>query len=400
MSSPAVEHDKAPAMPATVGVAIAAPELWESVQESLRSMAVRVVMELRDLRNWPSLIERLEYLRPEVVLLDLTSLPLPLEEAIQAVRAALPAAMLVALDTAAQPDTIMAAVRAGANEFLYPPLESNLRKAVARLPEVRPRTRETARPAGKTLGFLSAKGGCGASTIACHLAAELGRASALRGEKSLLVDLDLQSGIVDFLMKSKSPYSVLDAVQNLHRLDLSYWQALIAAGWTGLEILAAPSGYLPKDPVPGESLGKVLSFVRTNYAFTVVDLGATLNLATVTVMEEIDDIFLITTLEVPALHQAKQAVQTLINAGFGNRLHVILNRTPQRPDVTSEELERILGLPIDTMLPNDYYALYDAFCKGKLLPPGSHLSRQLSGLAQRLSGVPAEKGKRRFGLFG
>ncbi len=400
MSSPAVEHDKAPAMPATVGVAIAAPELWESVQESLRSMAVRVVMELRDLRNWPSLIERLEYLRPEVVLLDLTSLPLPLEQAIQAVRAALPAAMLVALDTAAQPDTIMAAVRAGANEFLYPPLESNLRKAVARLPEVRPRTRETARPAGKTLGFLSAKGGCGASTIACHLAAELGRASALRGEKSLLVDLDLQSGIVDFLMKSKSPYSVLDAVQNLHRLDLSYWQALIAAGWTGLEILAAPSGYLPKDPVPGESLGKVLSFVRTNYAFTVVDLGATLNLATVTVMEEIDDIFLITTLEVPALHQAKQAVQTLINAGFGNRLHVILNRTPQRPDVTSEELERILGLPIDTMLPNDYYALYDAFCKGKLLPPGSHLSRQLSGLAQRLSGVPAEKGKRRFGLFG
>ena len=101
-----------------------------------------------------------------------------------------------------------------------------------------------------------------------------------------------------------------------------------------------------------------------------------------------------------SLHQAKQAVQTLINAGFGNRLHVILNRTPQRPDVTAEELERILGLPIDTMLPNDYYALYDAFCKGKLLPPGSHLSRQLSSFAMRLAGAPVGKGKRRFGLFG
>ena len=68
----------------------------------------------------------------------------------------------------------------------------------------------------------------------------------------------------------------------------------------------------------------------------------TLNLATINVLDEIDDVYLVTTLEVPALHQAKQAVQTLINAGLGNRLHVVLNRTPQRPDVTSEELERIL----------------------------------------------------------
>jgi len=103
---------------------------------------------------------------------------------------------------------------------------------------------------------------------------------------------------------------------------------------------------------------------------------------------------------VPALHQAKQMVQKLMNGGYGNRLRVILNRTPQRPDVTAEELERILGLPIDTMLPNDYYALYDAFCKGKLLPPGSHLNQRVAGLAVRLTGVPAEKSKRRFGLFG
>jgi len=122
--------------------------------------------------------------------------------------------------------------------------------------------------------------------------------------------------------------------------------------------------------------------------------------ATIAVLDEIDEIFLVTTLEVPSLHQAKQAVQTLINAGFGSRLRVILNRTPQRPDVTAEELERILGAPIDTMLPNDYYALYDAFCKGKLLPPGSHLNRQMASFAMRLAGAPVEKGKRRFGLFG
>lgn len=402
MASLVIEHDavKATATPTTVGMAIGVPELWTAAQDALRSLSVRVVMELRDFRNWRSLLERLESLRPEVVLLDITTLPLPLEEAVWAVRVSLPDVMLVALDTAAQPETILAAMRAGANEFLYPPLGDNLRKAIERRADTRPRPRENSRPPGKVLGFLSAKGGCGASTIACHLAAEIGRVSAQRAERSLLADLDLQSGIVGFLMKVKSPYSMLDATQNLHRLDLSYWNALVSSEWPGLEIIAAPTGYMPKDPVSGESLAKVVAFVRTQYAWTVIDLGAILNLDTITVLDEIDDVYLVTTLEVPSLHQAKQAVQALMNAGFGNRLHVVLNRTPQRPDVTSEELERILGLPIDTMLSNDYYALYDAFCKGKLLPPGSHLSRQLSNFAMRLAGAPVEKGKRRFGLFG
>ncbi len=402
MSALSVETDisKVPAPPSTVGVAVASRELWEHVQHSLRGLAARVVMEQRDLANWPALIERLKFLRPDVLLLDLTELPLPLEDAVRGVRAALPGAMLVALDTAAQPETILTAVRAGANEFLYPPLGDNLRKAIDRATEFRPRPRENSRPVGKAFGFLAAKGGCGATTIACHLAAELGRLCAQRAEHALLADLDLQAGIVGFLMKIKSPYSVLDALQNLHRLDVSYWNALVSVEWPGLEIMAAPTGYLPKDPVPGEALAKIVNFARAQYAWTVVDLGCSLNLATVSVLDEIDDIFLVTTLEVPSLHQAKQAVQTLVNAGFGNRLHVILNRAPQRPDVTAEELERILGFSIDAMLPNDYYALYDAFCKGKLLPPATHLSKQISSLALRLAGAPTEKGKRRFSLFG
>jgi len=403
MAALVVEQDpvRLPATPATVAVAVASSELWGDVQLALRGLAVRVVMEQRDLGNWQSLIERLRSLRPEVVLLDITSLSLPLEDAIREVRGALPEAMLVALDTAAQPETILGAMRAGANEFLYPPLRDSLRKALERAAEIRPRQRPNNRPAGKVFGFLSAKGGCGASTIACHLAAELGRVSRQRAEHTLLADLDLQSGIVGFLMKTKSSYSMLDAVQNLHRLDASYWNALVSTEWPGLDVIAAPSGYLPKDPVPGETLAQVVTFARTQYAWTVLDLGCGLSLATVAILDEIDDIYLVTTLEVPSLHQAKQAVQTLINAGFGNRLHLIMNRMPQRQDVTAEELERILGFSVDTMLPNDYSALYDAFCKGKLLPPaGTHLSRQISNLALALAGAPAEKSKRRFGLFG
>jgi pilus assembly protein CpaE len=391
---------KSAAPPTTVGLAIESGELWDEVQSCLRGLPVRAVLEHRELRNWSSFLERVAFLQPEVVLLDITRLAQPLEESVRAIRTGAPDAMLVVLHTAADPETILTAVRAGAHEFLYPPLEGSLRKALERWAEDRSRVRDNARPPGKILGFLSAKGGCGATTIACHLAAELGRLSTARAENVLLADLDMESGIVGFLMKVKPSYSVLDAVQNLHRLDLSYWKALISNGCPGLDVIVSPGGSLTREPVSGEPLRQVLGFVRSNYTWAVVDLGCTLNLATLTVLEEIDEIYLVTTLEVPSLHQAKQAVQTLVSASYGNRMHVILNRTPQRPDVTAEELERILGLPIDIMLPNDYYALYDAFCKGKLLPANTHLSRQITSLAMRLAGVPAEKSKRRFGLFG
>ena len=104
MASLIFEQDtlKAPAPPTTVALAIATAGLWEPVQEALRGLAVRVVMEQRDLRNWSALIEQLEFLRPEVVLLDITALPLPLEEAMRGIRLALPDAMLVALDVTAR----------------------------------------------------------------------------------------------------------------------------------------------------------------------------------------------------------------------------------------------------------------------------------------------------------
>src|SRR5262249_6111795 len=155
------------------------------VQAALRGLPARVLLEIRDLRNWSGLLERLEAQRPEVVLLDLTSLPRPIEECVQSVRTAAGSAMLITLHTAADPEIILTAVRSGANEFLYPPLQNTLRRALERRGEERARVRDSSRPTGKILGFFSVKGGCGATTIACHLAAELGKLSVQRADRAL-----------------------------------------------------------------------------------------------------------------------------------------------------------------------------------------------------------------------
>ena len=69
---------------------------------------------------------------------------------------------------------------------------------------------------------------------------------------------------------------------------------------------------------------------------------------TVAALEEMDEAYLVSTLEVPALHQAKQVLQILMDAGYGkDRIKLILNRVPKRSELAPGEIEKILGLPQD-----------------------------------------------------
>ena len=153
--------------------------------------------------------------------------------------------------------------------------------------------------------------------------------------------------MVAFITKTKSVYSILDAVNNLHRLDIHYWKALVSNGIPGVEIVSSPLALASKQQPKDEQIRQVLSFARPHYDWTLVDLGRSLTRLGMAALEEIDEACLVTTLEVPALHQSKQIIQTLIDSGYGkSRIKLILNRAPKRLDITPGELEKMLGTPI------------------------------------------------------
>jgi pilus assembly protein CpaE len=386
--------------PLTAGLVVSQTALAEEVRSVLRHLPARVVFE-HDTGAWKEVVESATGLRPDVILLDITQLGRPLDEAIRSLRFGRGDPMVVALHTTATPETILAAMRAGASEYLCPPFEAGLRGALERRAAELEGRRHDLRVPGKILGFTSAKGGCGATTIACHMAAEMGRAVAPQNQHVLLADLDLESGLVGFLMKASSPYTMLDAVQNLHRLDRSYWKALVAGGWPGLDVILSPAAPL-SEPVNGDKFRQVLVFTRSQYDWILADLGRNLGLLAQGVLAEIDELYLIATMEVPTLHRTKQVVQWVLNTGYDKeRLRLLLNRTPQPGvEVTPEEIEKILGLPVHGMLPNDYLALDESYCEGKLLPPVSNLNRQIIRMAAKLAGIPEQKNRRRFMLFG
>jgi len=387
--------------PLTIGLAIENRELWDQAQATLGALPFRVIVEHQDVGDVSNFMDRLERMRPDVVLIDISGWKEPLEGLVSSIRQAAGDPMIIALNTNAEAESILLSMRAGVNEYLYPPLQETLRRALEkRSVERSRRTSGGAKGSGKAVGFLSAKGGCGATTLVCHVAAELGRLN----NRVLLTDLDLDAGMVGFITKTKSMYSVLDAVNNLHRLDINFWKALVSNGIPGVEIISSPIALAAKQPPREDQVRQVLAFARPHYDWTLVDLGRSLTRMGMSALEEIDEACVVTTLEVPALHQCKQIIQTLLDGGYGkSKIKLVLNRSPKRLDIAPSELEKMLGLPIFYMIPNDYPELYETYAEGRMLNRTSDLGKQIAKFAAKLANVEEDKSitgtKKRF-LFG
>jgi pilus assembly protein CpaE len=382
--------------PIAAGIIVQTRELWEELSPSLRDLSVRTLFELSELpEEWGLFLERIERTRPDVIILDTSKLRLPLDEVVRRIRSSSPQPMVFALNTTNDPKAILEALRAGASEYLHPPFAEPFKAAIERLAKARETARTSHRFGGKTLGFVSAKGGCGATTVACHVALELARQTE---GKVLLADLDLQSGMIGFLMKAKSQYSVADAAANLQRLDPSYWRAIVSNGFPGLEIVTAPDTPSSREVEP-QQLKQVVAFASTQYDWTVLDLGRNLTAATLSILSQIDHTYLVTTNEVPALHEAKMVIQNARNSGYDTtRMRLLINRMPKRSDVTVEELGQMLGLPVYETIPNDYAQLQEAYAEGTVSRPASLSGKSFASLAAKVAGLEARKKK--FSLFG
>src|SRR5579864_4701717 len=131
---------------------------------------------------------------------------------------------IVALLPGNDPDLILRCLRGGAAEFLIQPFTSDqLQAALQKLSRLQPAEGSGKEP-GKILAVMPAKGACGATTIACNLAFQWQR---LHGGRILLADLDPLTGTLSFLLKIKSIYSFLDALQRSQELDDDLWNTMV-----------------------------------------------------------------------------------------------------------------------------------------------------------------------------
>jgi pilus assembly protein CpaE len=372
--------------PIAIGLAIRNNSLWSDVTGALRDLPFRVVFDHPELEDRHGLLDRIERAAPDVILLECTNKTDTLEDMVGAIRETAASPRVIAVHASPELEGVVTALRAGVIEFLYPPIRENLRKALDRAQRLVRR-----RPPGKVFAFLSAKGGCGATTLACHTAVAIAERARRQDKNTLLIDLDLNTGMVRFLMRTSSPYSVLDAASNLQRLDIGYWKALTSNGAPGLDVIGAPADLVSKHQLNREQLQHVISFARCYYEWIVIDLGRGLGLMTMSVIEEIDDLYLVTSAEVPALHLTKKIIEVLKASGYSqNRVHLIANRS-QGISAEAKELESLIGLPLFANLPNEYSKLFHSYSECRLLAKGGALAVELERLAARMIGEEPKK---------
>jgi len=214
----------------------------------------------------------------------------------------------------------------------------------------------------KVIGVIGAKGGVGVTTVACNLAVEL---RLQTNQTALLADLNLDAGLVGFLMNAESDYSLLDAISNFHRLDRSVWGSIVAHTAGDVDVARSPGAFCEGD-LDAEKLRFVLTLIRAFYRWILLDLGQLTRFSR-GLLDRVDDVLLVTTTSVPALYEAKRVIGALRKAGFeGDRLRLIVNQLGNTQDFRGSELDHIFGIPVFAKLSGAAQQLHDACVQGKL----------------------------------
>jgi Flp pilus assembly CpaE family ATPase/predicted negative regulator of RcsB-dependent stress response len=337
-------------------------------------------------------LSRLQSARPELLLVEQPPDPTTIQTLLRTLITACPDSAIVLVNDKADPQAILESIRAGARDYLYIPFGEALGKVITRLQAARPKgQRGQARPAGRVIGFLSAKGGCGATTLAVHTAVSLARET---GKPAGLADFDLTCGIVRFLTNARNQYTVLDAVLNASRLDDSFWEALVS-DCSGVEVLAAPPPVSAKEYPDAAQFGPVLQFMRSRYAFTVVDLGRGIHTFPAGLLDHFDELYLVTTSDPVALVQTKRVADCLRHGCGFQAVRLIVNRSPA---AAAPEIERVTGVAVCATLVDAENDVRDALADNRLVSEKAQISRQLGVLARRIAGLP-ERGPERVTGF-
>lgn len=386
-------------IPLRIGMVVSDAFLWHQVQAELRNLPVNIVFELAGLEDIPSLVAKVEKFSPEVLIVDPVVLPESLPDVLRGIRTAGSHCQVVVVRDRPNPEDILLALRAGAKEYLYPPFSPGLKEALERISrEMGTSSVQSSQKKGQMIGFLSVKGGCGATTVACHTALEVAHRSR---QETLLADFDFTAGLVRILMHATSRYSVLDAVNNLHRLDQSYWRGLVSNGYEGVEVIAATPIEVPHRTPQSTELQRVTRFIRSQYDWTIVDLGRGLDPLKLALVGDLDTLVLVTSLEMPALQMAKLMLRYISESGVAKeKVKLVINRYSKRHTLTQSDVQNVLGVDIFSLIPNDYRSLEEAYAHDRLLPEGHSIRQAISGMAARLVGSQPVQQKKKFSMFG
>jgi pilus assembly protein CpaE len=278
---------------------------------------------------------------------------------------------------------ILEAMRAGIKECLPEPISPQaLDETIRRLVVGEQRDR-----AGQVVAFVGAKGGVGTTTLAVNTAAALAKTA---GSPPLLIDLHVARGDAALLMGAEPRFSVLDAFENLHKVDESFLSGLIEKTQCGAHVLASTARPVNVATSP-TATRTLLELAARRYRVTVLDVPRT-DPAMLEALDPATVITVVTSQELSAVRGAAATIATLRQRYGSQRLRVVINRYDKNGPVSTKDIAKVIGEPVSCLIPSDYRVAAEAINVGRpIVSEDGRLAKAMRAAAAELLNTGAAK---------
>ena len=331
-----------------------------------------------------AVLRQLQDQHAEVVLVDIDPQnPQRAIRTIELIHSSIPEVTIFAVGEMHQPTNIVSALRAGAREFLdHGASREALVEAFTRFSATLSRAQRNSSKA-RVLTFLNAKGGAGATTTAVNTAVALQETHG----RVVLVDF-APLGHAALQLNLRPQFTLLDALQNLHRMDGSLLDGLMTPYRNGLHLLAGAQQ--PHNAVPtGSELARLFDLLVNQYHFVVLDCSGRMDSTVQMICDLSNAVLMVAQTDVVSLWSAGR-IQSFLQDGAGrDRLRVVLNRYKKIPGFSDEDVEKATNCKVLWKVPNNYQLIGPAIDKGSpVAAQGNHeIGRSYQGLAAELAGA-------------
>ncbi len=291
-----------------------------------------------------------------------------------------PALSIVLAASQLTPELMLEAMRAGVTECVAEPLTlEGIGGAISRIVAQR-----TSAVGGQVFAFVGAKGGVGTTTLAVNVAT----CFAQQRHSTLFIDMHPSYGDAAIQFGAEPKFSLTDALDNTHRLDLAFFHGLTAQTKGGVTLLASPDN-TPTAPIDPHRIRLLLDFATRNYQFTVLDLPRS-NPATLDTLEGAQNIFVVTNQELASVRGACRVADALSRRYTREKVSVVVSRVDKGAEISVEDIEDVVHAPVRFTFPSDYRVAVQALNEGNpfVLSDRGKLSNAVTAFARQLIGEP------------
>jgi pilus assembly protein CpaE len=200
------------------------------------------------------------------------------------------------------------------------------------------------------ISIFGPKGGTGKTVVATNLAVLLAEA----GVATVLLDASVRFGDCAAFLRVRPERTLFDLASVAGDVDESALNSVLATHGSGLKMLCAPNDPLDAEKLDGDVITRVIRGMRKSFDVIVVDTAPALDDFTLAVLSTSDIAFLVTSLDLPAVKDAKLCLTTLERLRLGmDKVRIVLNRANSNVGFPADEVARALGTEVVAKLPSD-----------------------------------------------